>query len=153
MIRLALLLFGLAAPASALTLAECDRTTHVSHGGETGHRDLGHGRVAYAEWWSQEGVFLDLIIADCGTGQALSARTREERISERPPFDRTGKALKIIEDHLAASPALFSLTRLAGALERTGKDIEVAAMTDEPCACAALYPRLQGARAPFELVQ
>ncbi len=153
MIRLALVLIGLAAPANALTLADCDRTTHISHGGETGHRDLGHGRVAYAEWWSQEGVYLDLIIADCGTGQALSTRTREERITERPPFDRTEKALAIIEDHLAASPALFSLPRLAKALERTGKDIEIAAMTDDPCACAALYPGLGGARAPYEADQ
>ncbi len=153
MIRLALLLIGLAAPAHALTLADCDRTTHISHGGETGHRDLGHGRVAYAEWWSQEGVYLDLIIADCGTGQALSTRTREERISERPPFDRTEKVLAILDAQFAVSPKLFSLIRLADVLEHIGKDIEIAAMTEDPCACAALYPGLGGDRTPYEARQ
>ncbi|MDJ0824881.1 MAG: hypothetical protein QNJ16_05195 [Rhodobacter sp.] len=140
---------GVAVPASGLTLTDCDRTTHISHGGETGHRDLGAGRVAYAEWWSQEGVYLDIVVADCGTGEKLMARTREERISERPPFDRTDKAVRILDQQLSVSPSLFSLTRLAGALQGTGKDIEIAAMAAEPCACAALYPGLQVDRAPF----
>ncbi len=79
----------LAAPVSALSLDECDRTTHISHGGETGHRDLGVGRVGYAEWWSQEGVFTDIVVADCASGKYLKTRAREERMSKRAPFDRT----------------------------------------------------------------
>ena len=142
--------FVLAAPASAVTLAECDRTTHVSHGGESGHRDLGAGRVGYAEWWSQEGVYTDLIIANCETGAFLKTRAREERMSERRPFDRTKDVVEIIERELAASPSLFSLERLALALDKTGRDIEVATLKTEPCACAALYPELRGDLTPYE---
>ncbi|MEL6518151.1 MAG: hypothetical protein AAFQ39_10560, partial [Pseudomonadota bacterium] len=75
-----LLLFAL--PAAALTLDDCNRTTHVSHGGEGGHMDLGAGRVLYGEWWSQEGVYVDVIVAHCGTGEFLKTRTREERIGD-----------------------------------------------------------------------
>lgn len=143
--------FACSMPAAALTLADCDRTIYVSHGGERGHRDLGADRVIFAEWWSQEGVYVDLIVANCATGQHLRTRTREERISDRLPFDRTEKALGIIETELAAAPELFSLNRLARALEKTGEDIEVAALEAEPCACAAVYPELRGDRAPFAL--
>lgn len=140
----------MAAPVSALSLVDCDRTTHISHGGESEHRDLGAGRVGYAEWWSQEGVYIDLIIANCETGAFLKTRTREERMSERRPFDRTDDAVEIIERELAASPSLFSLDRLASALKNTGRDIEVATLMTEPCACAALYPELRGDRTPYE---
>ncbi|MEL6799326.1 MAG: hypothetical protein AAFO80_05570 [Pseudomonadota bacterium] len=140
-----------AMPAAALTLADCDRTTHVSHGGEGGHRDLGAGRVLYGEWWSQEGVYIDLVVANCATGQRLRTRTREEYISDRAPFDRTDTALGIIETELGAAPELFSLTRLARALEHTGEDIEVATLEAEPCACAAVYPEMKGDRTPFAL--
>ncbi|MDJ1007179.1 MAG: hypothetical protein QNJ13_05080 [Paracoccaceae bacterium] len=140
----------LATPAGALTLDECTRVTHVSHGGEAGHRDFGAGRVGYATWWSQEGVFVDLTVADCASGEALTTRTREERISERAPFDRTDAALKLIEVEMSAAPALFSFDRLAQALKGTGRDIEIAALTDEPCACAALYPEMRGDFAPYE---
>ena len=61
----------LTGPAQALDLAQCDRVTHVSHGGEDMHRDLGEGRVMWRDWWSQEGTATDYIIEDCGTGEAL----------------------------------------------------------------------------------
>ncbi len=140
-----------AARGEALTLGDCDRTTHPSHGGERGHRDLGEGRVLYGEWWSQEGVYIDLVVADCRTGAFLRTRTREERITARAPFDRTERALGIIETETAAAPTLFSFKRLAMALERTGEDIELATLAAEPCACAALYPGLRGEKAPFAL--
>ncbi|MEL6645290.1 MAG: hypothetical protein AAFQ79_15270 [Pseudomonadota bacterium] len=141
----------MAVPAAALTLDDCNRTTHVSHGGEGGHMDLGAGRVLYGEWWSQEGVYVDVIVAHCGTGEFLKTRTREERIGERAPFDRTEKALEIIETEVNGAPELFSLKRLAQALKNTGEDIELAKLGAEPCACAAVYPALRGDRAPFAL--
>ena len=122
----------------------CERTTHPSHGGEAEHRDLGAGRVGYVEWWSQEGVYTDIVIADCNDGTFLRTRAREERISARPPFDRTRKVRKIIEIELSASPSLFSFERLAGALKGVGRDIEIARLEVEPCACAAAYPREVG---------
>lgn len=145
-----LVLLLVAAPVHALELAECDRTTHISHGGESHHRDLGHGRVAYAEWWSQEGVYLDLIVADCASGEKLMTRTREERIGPRPPFDRTAKAVEILDRQMRVSPALFSFVRLADAFKGTGRDIEIANLAAEPCACAALYPDMRGQRHAFE---
>ena len=150
MIKALAISLAFAAPASALTLADCDRTTHVSHGGETGHRDVGGARVVYAEWWSQEGVFTDLVIADCAEGMALKTRTKEERISARPPFDRTDKAIGILDTELAVSPSLFSFDRLAAALKGTGRDIEIAALDTQPCACAAAYPGARAWANPYE---
>ncbi len=140
----------LASPALALTLEACTRTTHVSHGGEAGHRDLGEGRVAYAEWWSQEGVYLDYIVADCRAGEALRVRAREERISDRTSFDRRDDVEKVLATEFRAAPSLFSFERLALALKPAGQDINIAPMLEEPCACAAAYPQHLGTRTPFK---
>ena len=152
-------LFGLACgalafaglPAVALTLGDCDRTTHISHGGESMHRDLGAGRVSYVEWWSQEGVYNDVVLANCETGKFLRTRVREERISNRVTFDVSKKAAGLIEVELTSSPALFSFERLADALKGTGRDMEIAQLEFEPCACAAQYPELRGGKTPFEV--
>lgn len=142
-----------AAPVNALSLAECTRTTHISHGGEAAHRDLGEGRVAWESWWSQEGVYLDLHVADCGTGEHLTTRAREERMSERAPFDRTEAVRAALETELAAAPSLFSFERLANALKTKGRDTEIAALAEEPCACAAAYPELRGTKTPYEATE
>ena len=149
MIRLAIILFALCAgPVSALTLAECTRTTHISHGGEARHVDYGNGRVGYVDWWSQEGVYTDLVVMECRSGAFLRTRVREERVSDRY-FDRTDKAIEVIVRELEAAPALFSFKRLAQALDGTGRDIELAVTEEETCACAALYPEALGDKAPF----
>ncbi|MDD9922047.1 MAG: hypothetical protein OXQ92_07180 [Boseongicola sp.] len=149
-IILSIALLCAAGQVSALTLAECERTTHISHGGEAGHRDFGGGRVGYGEWWSQEGVFTDIVIADCKTGEFLRTRAREEHMRERPPFDRTADVIEIIETQMSVSPALFSFQRLHDALKNVGRDIELAEFQAEPCACAAVYPELLGEKHPFE---
>lgn len=143
-------LAALSVPATALELADCTRTTHPSHAGEEGHRDLGGGRVTYTEWWSQEGVYTDLVVADCRAARKLTARAQEERIGPRPPFDRTAKARAILKTQAEASPSLFSLERLAEALHPTARDIRIEPLTIEPCACAALYPGASPALAPYE---
>ena len=140
---------AVAAPASALSLADCDRTTHISHGGETAHQDFGAGRVGWTEWWSQEGVYSDFYIANCDTGQHLKTRAREERMSARAPFDRTKAVRAVIDTEMASAPALFSFDRLASALKTKGRDIEIDTLTDEPCACAAAYPELRGTKTAF----
>ena len=149
--RLALILAVLASPASALTLAECKRITHVSHGGVAGHVDFGAGRVGWVDWWSQEGVFTDFTVADCETGEFLRTRVREERMSERPPFDRRDAVRGIIEAEMLGAPALFSFERLRAAIHPKGRDIEVAVLEAEPCACAAAYPEMRGSRTPYEV--
>ena len=153
MIRLALILAILAAPASALTLAECQRITHVSHGGVAGHVDYGAGRVGWVNWWSQEGVFTDLTVADCRTGEFLKTRVREDNISSRPPFDRRETVRAIIETEMTGAPTLFSFQRLREAIHPKGKDIEVAVAIAEPCACAAAYPELRGDKTPYEVAE
>ncbi|MEM0946872.1 MAG: hypothetical protein AAGK37_05670 [Pseudomonadota bacterium] len=134
--------------ALAVVPTACDRTTHVSHGGETGHRDFGGGRVGYAEWWSQEGVYTDLVIMTCHSGEFLRTRVREERVSERS-FDRTEKAIALIARELRAAPELFSFRRLASVLDGTGRDIEIAVADAETCACAAFYPDARGTKTPY----
>ncbi|MEL6167989.1 MAG: hypothetical protein AAFR35_04815 [Pseudomonadota bacterium] len=138
----------LALPAGAVTLSDCDRTTHVSHGGEAGHRDFGAGRVAFAEWWSQEGIFTDLVVMDCATGRYLETRVREERIRDRS-FDRIDDAVDVLDRAMRTDPALFSFDRLARDLDRIGRDIVVTDADDETCACAALYPEMRGDKTPY----
>jgi len=148
--RLASISFALAAPAAALDLGQCTRTTHVSHGGEAEHRNLGAGRVAWAEWWSQEGVYVDAYVADCGTARVLTTRLREENVAARQ-FDRRDAGQKIIERHTRRHPSLFSLEGLADDLANTGEDTQLSDMKTEPCACASLYPNMRGAMMPFVL--
>lgn len=148
-----ILLLALATPAPALELAQCARLTTPSHGGEAEHRDLKDGRVFYVEWWSLEGVYRDIVVADCGTAQHLTARTVEERISDRPPYDRDAKAARLLETELGASAALFSLDRIARALDGAARDIKIAALDVEPCACAALYPGARDWASPFQLLE
>lgn len=149
--RLALIFALTASPTTALTLAECKRVTHVSHGGVAGHVDYGSGRVGWVDWWSQEGVFTDYTVADCKTGAFLRTRAREERMSERPPFDRRAAVQEIIETEMQGAPALFSFDRLRDAIHPKGKDIELAVLEAEPCACAAAYPDLRGEKTPYEV--
>ena len=141
----------LATPVQALTAMDCDRTTHISHGGEADHMDLGEGRVMWRDWWSQEGTATDFTIADCASGEALSFRTAEERMNKRLPFDRTAKALRRVEDAHAGARVFATLPRIADALENIARDIEITTLQVEPCACAALYPDLQGTKTKFVL--
>ena len=140
----------LASPSIALTLADCTRVTHASHGGEARHVDLGADRVAWVSWWSQEGVFTDFHVAECDAGRALTTRAREENIKDRW-FNRTDAVSEILDRHIARAPALFSLEALAADLKTTGEDTRIEAMDQEPCACAAAYPDHRGGRLPFVL--
>lgn len=151
MIRLALIFSVLASPVAAVTLADCKRVTHISHGGVAAHVDFGAGRVGWIDWWSQEGVFTDFTVADCKTGKFLRTRMREERMSERPPFDRREAVREIIATEMKGAPALFSFERLRQAIHPKGKDIELAVLDAEPCACAAAYPELRGEKTPYEV--
>ncbi len=136
--------------AQALTLAECTRVTHVSHGGEAGHRDLGQGVVAWANWWSQEGVQETLVLADCRAGEMLSVVTRSENMNRALPFDRTDRAVDAI-DSMSASPVMRGFAQIAQRLEGMHLAPEITALTTEPCACAVLYPALRGDRPAFEM--
>ena len=153
MIRLAaylgLALVG-AQPGLALTLDACERTTHPSHAGEAAHRDFGGGHVGYVEWWSQEGVYTDVVVTNCRSGKFLRTRLKEERISDRPAFDRVEAGVSVIETEMKAAPSLVSFERLAEALDRVGRDIEIALMAEETCACAAVYPDLVGQKEPYQ---
>lgn len=126
------------------TLAACTRTTHVSHGGEDLHQDLGEGRVMWREWWSQEGTSTDYVIVDCGTGAGLTFRTAEENIGARAPFDRTGAALEVIALHESGARVFATLDRMAEDLRGVARDVSLYDIPGEPCACAALYTRLRG---------
>ena len=137
--------------AVALTLTECDRTTHISHGGEADHRDLGEGRVMWRDWWSQEGTATSFTLVECMPGTALSFRTQEENMGTRLPFDKTNKALAILERHENGARAFATFERIAADLKGTARDITITALDAEPCACAALYPEARGDKTEFML--
>lgn len=146
----AALALACAGPAAALELSQCTRTTHISHGGEADHRDLGEGRVIWRDWWSQEGTATGFVIVDCLGGAALRFRTQEENMGPRLPFDRTDKALKVLARHAAGARAFATLDRIAQDLDGIAEDIALEVLSQEPCACAALYPEDRGEKAPFE---
>ena len=151
MIRAALIAFAvLASPLAALELERCDRTTHNTHAGTARHMDFDAGRVAWAEWWSNEGVFVDYVVMACESGDFLKTRVVEEHISDRW-FNRRLQARAVLERELGSD--FFSFQRLASALKGVGRDIEIATADMESCGCAAAYPALRGAKTEFELEQ
>ena len=137
-------------PGQALELDQCDRVTHVSHGGQDMHRDLGEGRVMWRDWWSQEGTFTDYTIMDCAPGEALTFRTAEVNMGRATPFDRTDDALAVIERHQGGARVFATLLRMADDLDRIARNVSVRTLDKESCACAALYEGLRGEKAGFE---
>ncbi len=137
--------------ANAVALPDCARTTHISHGGEADHRDLGDGRVMWRDWWSQEGTATSFSIVDCAPGQALMFRTAEENMGPRLPFDRTDKALRIVDRHENGARVFATFERIATDLQTIARDIEIKTLDAEPCACAALYPDDRGDKTEFKL--
>lgn len=139
---LALVLGG--TDASALTLGQCTRVTHPTHGGEDMHRDLGDGRVLWRDSWSNEGTATTYKIADCGAGRLLSFRTAENNMSDGTPFDRTTAALDIVDRHERGARVFATFERMAADLDGTARRVAVGALQSEPCACAVLYADLRG---------
>ena len=137
--------------AAALTLTECKRTTHPSHGGEIFHQDLGDGRVMWLDWWSQEGTAKGFRLVDCASGETLRFRTAEENMGPRPAFDRTNDAMAVLERHQAGSRVFATFERIAADLALIARDIEITTQKDETCACAAAYPALRGDKTEFIL--
>ena len=149
---IAIILAVLAATAGhALSLGDCTRTTHISHGGEADHRDLGEGRVMWRDWWSQEGTATGFSIVDCGDGRALQFRTAEENMGPRLPFDRTAAALKTVETHESGARVFATFERMAKDLAKDARDVAITQLTTEPCACAAAYPDLRGDLTAFAM--
>lgn len=142
---------ALVGSASAVTLMECDRTTHISHGGEADHMDLGDGRVMWRDWWSQEGSATSFTLVDCVPGAALTFRTQEENMGNRLPFDRTDAALQVINRHESGARAFATFDRMAADLDGIARDIDIITLDAEPCACAALYPEARGDKTEFML--
>lgn len=140
-----------AVPAVALTLGDCTRVTHISHGGEADHVDLGDGRVMWRDWWSQEGSSTDMVIADCAPGAQLSFRTAEENMNARAPFNRTEDAMQIVARHESGARVFATLERMAGDLHTVARDVAITTEKSENCACAALYPELRGDKDAFRL--
>ena len=155
MTRLSLIPTMLAALVAAMpavaAIEACDRVTHATHAGASGHQDLGRGKVMWTEWWSHEGVYTDVWLADCRTGIAMSLRTHEERIGDRHVIDRTERVLATIERHAETAPAFFTMDRVAQLVRRDGVDLTIARYGDEFCGCAAAYPDLRGAKPAFEV--
>lgn len=135
----------------ALSLSDCDRTTHISHGGEASHADLGEGRVMWRDWWSQEGTATSFTLVECAPGKALTFRTQEENMGQRVAFDRTNKALAILDRHENGARAFATFDRIAADLDGIARDIDITTLEAEPCACAALYPDLRGDKTEFVL--
>lgn len=104
--------------------------------------------MLWNQWWSQEGVSNDILIADCKTGRTLKLRTHEERVTNRFIPDQTEKALDTIRRHAASGP-FFTLERLEAALKGTGRDKEQFVHRKEVCACHVAYPDLRGDKSEY----
>lgn len=137
--------------ASALTLSDCTRTTHISHAGQADHADLGEGRVMWRDWWSQEGTATGFTLVECATGAALTMRAQEENMGSRTAFFRTDDVLDILDRHHSGARVFATFDRMAVDLETVARDVEQLTLTDETCACAAAYPDLRGEKTEFVL--
>ena len=137
----------------ALTLADCKRVTHPSHGGEIRHMELGEGRVVWLDWWSQEGTAKGFSLVECATGETLKFRTAETNMGPRSDFDRTDDAIDVLERHQSGDRVFATFERIAADLEFIARDIEIAALMDETCACAAAYPDMRGDKTEFVLTE
>lgn len=140
-----------AGAASALVPADCARTTHVSHGGEADHVDLGDGRVMWIDWWSQEGTATDITVMDCAPGATLKARTAEENMGRQLPLHRTEDAMAVIARHESGARIFATLDRIGKDLDDFARNVVVFVNADETCACAAFYPELRGDKTAFAL--
>ncbi|MEM6889959.1 MAG: hypothetical protein AAF636_17735 [Pseudomonadota bacterium] len=140
-----------ASMAHALVPGDCTRTTHISHGGEADHVDLGDGRVMWRDWWSQEGTATDITVMDCAPGERLTARTAEENMNARLPFDRTEDALAVIARHETGARVFATLDRMGTDLSVFARDVMQKVEMKESCACAAFYPDLRGEKTEFRL--
>ena len=141
----------LAGQASALTLAECKRTTHPSHGGQIRHVDLGEGRVMWMDWWSQEGTAKGFSLVECASGETLRFWSAEENMGRRSAFDRPDAAIEVLDRHQSGARVFATFERIAADLEFIARDIAITVETDETCACAAAYPALRGDKTEFML--
>ncbi len=140
-----------AAPALAVSPEACTRVTHVSHGGQADHADLGEGRVMWRDWWSQEGSATDFALSQCDTGETLRFRSQETNMNARPEFDRRQAALDIVMREHGAARAFATLARVAAAVEPVARDVRIAIERSESCACAAYYPQMRGDKQAFTL--
>ena len=139
----------LALPATA-SVDVCNRTTHPSHGGVSDHVDYGNGKVGWVAWWSQEGTYKEVWMADCASGTALSLRTQEERITDRFIADRTSAARVALADWAVGAAPFFTPENMAGQVARFGDDVQVATSDIEFCGCHAAYPGLRGDKQAYE---
>ena len=137
--------------AQALTLADCARTTHVSHGGQADHMDLGQGRVMWRDWWSQEGTATTFTLVECASGDALRLRSAEENMGRRSAFDRTDDVMDVLDRHQAGARVFATFDRIAADLANIARDVEQMTLATETCACAAAYPALRGKKTEFML--
>ena len=78
-------------------------------------------------------------------------RTAEERMTDRGSFDRTERALAIIDTHESGARVFATFERMAADLNKIARDIDIKVLGAEPCACAALYPGSRGEKTEFKL--
>ncbi|EBA11473.1 hypothetical protein [Roseobacter sp. CCS2] len=141
----------IASQGDALTLADCKRTTHPSHGGEIRHTDLGEGRVMWMDWWSQEGTAKGFSLVECASGEMLRFWSAEENMGRRSAFDRTDDAMEVLDRHQSGARVFATFERIAHDLKFIARDIAITTETTENCACAAAYPALRGDKTEFML--
>ncbi|WP_109566161.1 hypothetical protein [Jannaschia seohaensis] len=146
----ALFLLALTGPGLALDLSQCRRITTPSYGGEARHQAMAGDWASWIEWWSQEGVYTDLKVADCGDHRLMTARLREENIKDRR-FDRRRAGMEAFETYAGRAAAFYDLDDLSAAMDRVAEDSRVEPMLREACACAALHPDLRGGLDAFAL--
>ncbi|MEM6308943.1 MAG: hypothetical protein AAF754_02745 [Pseudomonadota bacterium] len=146
------LLIAIAGPLAAITPEACKRTTHISHGGEIFHRDLGEGRVIWLDWWGQEGTYHELVLVECASGETLRFRTHEHNIAGTREYHRTERAWDVVQEAHEGSRVFATLPRIAEAVKeaRVAENIALTTTQIETCACAAFYPDQRGEKTAFE---
>jgi len=105
----------------------------------------------WIDWWSQEGTAKSISMVECASGETLRFRMAEENMGRRAMFDRTDDVIDILERHQSGARVFATFERIAADLDNIARDIEIATLTQETCACAAAYPELRGEKTEFQL--
>ncbi|MEL7344688.1 MAG: hypothetical protein AAFN59_07485 [Pseudomonadota bacterium] len=149
--RASIAVAAFAGPASALTLADCEHAV-LWNGQEYAHTDHSGGLVEWTLSWASEGVFDDLSVQDCATGEGMTIRARSERMESEIPYDRRDAVRKLV-DLAVQEPVFFSAATLKDQVTDLRVMVTPLDKSEQSCACAAAYPELRGSKTPYEARQ
>ncbi|MCO6382467.1 hypothetical protein [Oceanicola sp. 502str15] len=149
---------GLAVPAGALTLEQCNRSVgSLGYEAQRGHDVIGKGLVAHT---SENRVNGDdtrwLVVTACTSGRSLSAQSACEEETpgfcdgRKRPLARPDR-VKAAMASMVASKKSYSFDQLKAGLARKALRVSDIVQPRETCGCAAAFPEMRNGKKRFKM--